>query len=110
MFARFGWDGRGGRGLDWVVAAYEKTIVPQVSQVDGFRGTFACVDRSSGRCVVVTLWRDEDAMTAHERSRAPGFIAQAVDASGVPAPTVEQYEVVLWNVDGEGFGTPGRQG
>ena len=46
-------------------------------------------------------------MSAHERSTAPGFIAQAVDASGVPAPTVEQYEVVLWNVDDEGNGSAG---
>jgi heme-degrading monooxygenase HmoA len=107
MFARFGWTTSDAAGLDQVVVAYEETIVPQVSQVDGFRGTFACVDRSSGRCLVVTLWQDEDAMAAHERSTAPRFIAQAVDASGVPAPTVEQYEVVLWNVDDEASGLMG---
>jgi heme-degrading monooxygenase HmoA len=99
MFARFGYTHTDSASVDRVVAAYESTIVPQVSAVDGFRGTFACVDRSSGQCVVVTLWRDEDAMTAHEGSTAPGFIAQAVDAAGVTVPTVERYEVVLWQVD-----------
>jgi hypothetical protein len=49
--------------------------------------------------VVVILWRDENAMSAHERLTAPRFIAQAVEASGVPVPTVDRYEVVLWNVD-----------
>jgi hypothetical protein len=30
---------------------------------------------------------------------APGFIAQAMDTSGVSKPTVDRYEVVLWRVD-----------
>jgi heme-degrading monooxygenase HmoA len=101
VFARFGWTDTDAGSLDQVVAAYDAAIVPQVSQVGGFLGTFACADRSSGRCVVVTLWRDEEAMTAHERSTAPGFIAQAVDATGVPVPIVEDCEVVLWKVDDE---------
>jgi heme-degrading monooxygenase HmoA len=100
MFARFGWTQTDRASLETLLAAYETTIVPQVSRVDGFRGTFACVDRSSGRAVVVTLWRDEEAMTAHEQANAPRLIAQAVDASGVPEPTVERYEVVLWELDG----------
>jgi heme-degrading monooxygenase HmoA len=99
MFARFGWTETDPGGVERVLAAYETTIVPQVSKVDGFRGTFACADRSTGRVVVVTLWRDEEAMTAHERANAQRFIAQAVEASGVPEPTVERYEVVLWSVD-----------
>ena len=53
MFARFGWTNAEPASLDRVIAAHDETIVPQVSHVDGFRGTFACVDRSSGRCVVV---------------------------------------------------------
>jgi heme-degrading monooxygenase HmoA len=101
MFARFGWTETDVASIDGTIAAYEATIVPQVSQVDGFRGTFACVDRSSGRVLVVTLWRDEDAMTAHEQRTAQRFISQAVDATGVAVPTVERYEVVLWNLDGE---------
>jgi heme-degrading monooxygenase HmoA len=100
MFARFGWTETDPASLEKMLAAYDATIVPQVSQVDGFRGTFACADRSSGRAVVVTLWRDEKAMTTHERANARRFIAQAVEASGVPEPTVERYEVVLWKVDG----------
>ena len=100
MFARFGWTETDPASLERVLAAYESTIVPQVSKVDGFRGTFACADRSTGRAVVVTLWRDEEAMTAHERANAQRFIAQAVEASGVPKPTVERYEVVLWKLDG----------
>jgi heme-degrading monooxygenase HmoA len=99
MFARFGWTHTDVASLDETIAAYEASIVPQVSNVDGFRGTFACVDRSSGRVLVVTLWRDEDAMTAHERVTTARFIAQAVEATGVPVPTVERYEVVLWDVD-----------
>lgn len=83
-----------------MIAAYEATIVPQVSQVDGFCGTFACADRSTGRAVVVTLGRDEEAADAHERANAQRFIAQAVEASGVAEPTVERYDVVFWKVDG----------
>ena len=99
MFARFGWTEGDAESLERAVGAYEATIVPEVSKVDGFRGTFACVDRSNGRAVVVTLWRDEEAMSAHERLTAPRFIAQAVEASGLTVPTVDRYEVVLWNME-----------
>jgi hypothetical protein len=99
MLARFGWTEGDSEDLDRAVAAYEATILPEMWKLDGFRGTFACIDRSTGRAVVVTLWRDKSAMSAHERVTAPRFIAQVVETSGVPEPTVDRYEVVLWNVD-----------
>ena len=100
MFARFGWTKSDPANLEKALATYQATIAPQLPQVEGFCGTFACADRSNGRLLVVTLWRDEEAMIAHERANAQRFIAQAVEASGVPEPNVERYEVVLWEVGG----------
>jgi hypothetical protein len=99
MFARFGWTEFEPDGLDRAATMYRTTIVPQLAGVDGFLGTFACVDRSTGRFMAVTLWRDFDAMMDHERESAARLIAQAIEATGAPTPTVDRYEIVLWNVD-----------
>jgi hypothetical protein len=48
MLARFGWTEGDAEDLERAVAAYEATILPEVSKVDGFRGTVACIDRSIG--------------------------------------------------------------
>ena len=37
-------------------------IMPQVRQLDGFRGIYALADRDTGRTMSITLWADEDAL------------------------------------------------
>jgi hypothetical protein len=98
MFVRVGAADTDQSTADAAVQAYRTVVVPDVQELDGFLGTFAAIDRSTGRILAVTLWRDADAMEASEQ-HAPRFIADARAASGAPAPKVDRYEVVYWNVD-----------
>ena len=78
---------------------FTTTVVPQISAVDGFVGAFACIDRTTGRFLGATLWRDAEAMAASDEL-AMRMAAQAREASGMPAPRVERYEVVYADLSG----------
>jgi heme-degrading monooxygenase HmoA len=97
MLARFGWADIDAATVETVVDAYRSRTLPEISAKDGYTGTFLAFDRNAGRMVGVTVWRDEEALLAHERDEAR-HIAQVREASGAGEPTIEHYEVVLWHV------------
>ncbi len=81
--------------VDEAARMFEESVLPLCRQQPGFRGAFFMKDAGSGDSVVITLWEDQDAMLASERSR---FFQEQV-AKFVPfyreAPIRDAYEVLL---------------
>ncbi|MGY1792780.1 hypothetical protein ACI796_02200 [Geodermatophilus sp. SYSU D00525] len=51
-------------GIDAAVAYVRDDVLPTVQSTDGCVGLSMLADRDSGRCIVATAWRDEQAMRA----------------------------------------------
>jgi heme-degrading monooxygenase HmoA len=80
--------------LDAAAAAYDDTVVPWLTETDGFCGTVLLIDRATGRAVVETLWRSRQAM-AQSRSTAAAIRADAVAATGGAIRAIEEYVLVF---------------
>jgi quinol monooxygenase YgiN len=74
---------------------FEESVIPLCRQQPGFRGAFFMKDAGSGDSVIITLWKNRDAMLASEKNR---FFQEQV-AKFVPfyreAPIRDAYEVIL---------------
>ncbi|MGY1780300.1 hypothetical protein [Geodermatophilus sp. SYSU D01036] len=51
-------------GIDAAIAYVRDDVLPAVQDTDGCVGLSMLADRDSGRCIVATAWRDEQAMRA----------------------------------------------
>ncbi len=69
-------------------------VPPEVQSLDGFKGAYALLNRTSGKALLITLWETEEAMQAS--TEVANRIRQAmVDEAGATAPAmVDMYEVV----------------
>jgi heme-degrading monooxygenase HmoA len=81
--------------MDDATRHVQEQTLPQLQQMDGFKGFVALGDRNSGRLVGVAFWESEEALRATEQevSGVRSGAAQAVDGS---VASVEQYEVVVY--------------
>ena len=77
------------------IANFRDNVVPYAKS-DG-KGAILLIDRDSGKAVAVTLWEDEEAMRASEES-ANALRADAAQQMGAQQPTVERYEVAVFEV------------
>ena len=77
------------------IANFRDNVVPYAKS-DG-KGAILLIDRESGKAVAVTLWEDEEAMRASEES-ANALRAEAAQQMGAQQPTVERYEVAVFEV------------
>jgi heme-degrading monooxygenase HmoA len=75
---------------------FRDEILPALKGMEGCKGALLFTDRSTGKTMAVTLWEDEEAMQASEET-ANALRRQAADdyAASEP-PTVDRYEVVVW--------------
>ncbi|WP_208024371.1 hypothetical protein [Amycolatopsis pithecellobii] len=69
-----------------------------LTDIDGFTGISALVDRESGRCIVTTAWRSEEAMRASANEVGP-IRDRAVREFGAGAPEVEEWEIAVLHRD-----------
>jgi heme-degrading monooxygenase HmoA len=78
----------------------EQTL-PQLQQMDGFKGFVALTDRQSGKLLGVAFWESEEALRATEEavSSVRSGVAEAV---GGTVAGVENYEVVVFEVPSAG--------
>jgi len=51
------------------VRAFKESVVPAARAQKGFRGIYLLADRKAGRCVALTVWKDEAAAVANEENR-----------------------------------------
>src|SRR4051794_2481608 len=55
------------KAIDEGIANVRDEVMPLVQGMDGFIGLSMLADRNSGRCIVTTAWRTEEAMHASEQ-------------------------------------------
>lgn len=70
------------------------TVMPALSHLDGYLGVSLMIDRESGRGIVTSAWRSEDAMR-NSVDRASAIRDGAVRTFGAPGAEVEEWEVVV---------------
>jgi hypothetical protein len=72
-------------------------VLPQLQQMDGFKGFIALSDRQSGKLLGVALWESEEALRATEEAVA-GVRSGAAEATGGTVADVQQYEVAVFEI------------
>src|SRR5580698_1842376 len=76
------------------VAAFGDVTVPWLADTEGFCSTLLFIDRTSGRSVVETVWRDREALAA-SRSAAAAIRVNTVRATNGVIRSVEEYQLVF---------------
>ena len=80
--------------IDDGIAHVRDTVMPVLSHLGGYLGLSLLVDRESGRGIVTTGWRSEDAMRG-SADRVVPIRDAAVRAFGASGADVEGWEVVV---------------
>jgi hypothetical protein len=80
-----------------MIAAYEDTTVPWLTETSGFCAQQLYVDRGTGRSISETLWRDPHAL-AVSRSAAAAVRVDMVAATGSTIRALEEYSLVFASV------------
>jgi quinol monooxygenase YgiN len=79
--------------MDEIVAGYEDTALPWLTETPGFVGALLFVDRRSGRSISETRWEDAAALAA-SRGAAASIRADLVAATDSSIRAVEEYALV----------------
>ena len=87
--------------MDEATRHVQEQTLPQLRQMDGFKGFVALGDRQSGKLVGVVFWEDEEALRATE-GVASGVRSAAAEAVGGSVASVEDYEVVVYEAPSTG--------
>jgi hypothetical protein len=80
--------------IDEVVAGYQDTTLPWLTETPGFVAALLFVDRTTGHCISETRWADT-ATLATSRSTAATIRADMVAATGGAIRSVAEYTLVL---------------
>jgi heme-degrading monooxygenase HmoA len=93
MFARTNTIMADPQAIDDGIANVRDEVMPLVQGMDGCIGLSMLADRDSGRCIVTTAWRSEEAMHASEE----GVRASRERAGQVfgAKPEVREYEIAV---------------
>jgi hypothetical protein len=83
--------------IDEGIRFIEQQIVPAASDITGWRGVIALVDRANGRTLTITFWDSDESLAASEAwaDQARGEAAAAIDET---VKAVDRYEVALSKV------------
>jgi hypothetical protein len=76
------------------IAHVRDTVMPALSHIDGYLGLSLMMDRESGRCIVTSAWRSEDAMR-RSGDRVTTVRDEAVGTFGASGADVEEWEVAV---------------
>ena len=87
--------------MDEATRHVQEQTLPQLRQMDGFKGFVALGDRQSGKLVGVAFWEDEEALRATEGA-VSGLRSGAAEAVGGSVASVEEYEVVVYEAPSTG--------
>ena len=72
----------------------QEQTLPQLRQMEGFKGFVALGDRQSGKMIGVSFWESEEALRATDEAASSVRSGAAEAADGVVAG-VEHYEVLV---------------
>jgi heme-degrading monooxygenase HmoA len=80
--------------MDDVTTHIQEQTLPQLRQMEGFKGFIALGDRQSGKLLGVAFWESEEALRATEQALS-SVRSGAAEAAGGTLTSVEQYEVFV---------------
>ena len=80
--------------IDAGIAQVRDTVMPVLSHIDGYLGLSLMMDRASGRGIVTSAWRSQDAMRS-SGDRVAAVRAEAVRTFGATGVEVEEWEVAV---------------
>ncbi len=72
----------------------QERVLPQLSQMEGFKGFVVLGSRQSGKLQGVAFWESEEALRATDEAVVP-VREGAAEASGGTVASVEEYEVFV---------------
>ena len=81
--------------MDDATRHVREQVLPQLQQMDGFKGFIALGNRQSGKLVGVAFWESEQAMRAAASSVA-SVRGESAEAAGGTVANVEEYEVTVF--------------
>ena len=80
--------------VDDVTRQTQEQTLPQLRQMEGFKGFVALGDRQSGKMIGVSFWESEEALRATEQA-ASSVRSEAAEAADGAVAGVEEYEVFV---------------
>jgi len=81
--------------MDDATRHIQEQSLPELRQMDGFKGFVALGDRQSGKVLGVAFWESEEALRATE-VEVSGVRSGAAEAAGGTVAGVERYEVLAY--------------
>jgi heme-degrading monooxygenase HmoA len=97
MYARVSTVHGSPENVDEGIQQFRDGALPVVQQAQGFKGALLLVDRHSGNGLGISLWDTEENMNATEEA-VRGVREEATRAMGGDAPTVDRYEVPIFEL------------
>ncbi|GAA1600705.1 antibiotic biosynthesis monooxygenase [Kribbella sancticallisti] len=83
--------------VDAGIAQVRDEVMPELDQMEGCIGLSMLADRMSGRCIVTSAWRSEDAMRATDQTLQP--IRERIGETMGSSPEVEEWEIAVLHRD-----------
>ncbi len=80
--------------IDKGISFIKETIIPEASDITGWRGILTLIDRQTGSAKTITFWDGPESLSASE-ARGDELRAQAAEAMGDTIAGVARYEVAL---------------
>jgi heme-degrading monooxygenase HmoA len=80
--------------MDDATRHVQERVLPQLSQMEGFKGFVALGSRQSGKLQGVAFWESEEALRATDEAVVP-VREGAAEAAGGTVASVEEYEVFV---------------
>ncbi len=81
--------------MDDATSHVQEQVLPQLRQMEGFKGFIVLGSRQSGRLQGVAFWESEQALRATDEAVVP-VREGAASAAGGTVASVEEYEVVVY--------------
>jgi heme-degrading monooxygenase HmoA len=81
--------------IDEAAMLFEESVIPLCRNQKGFQGAYYLAERETGQCLLITLWKSKEDMTATEESRFfQEQLVKFMDFFKEP-PIREVYEVIV---------------
>ncbi|CAN5749143.1 hypothetical protein BH18ACT11_BH18ACT11_22260 [soil metagenome] len=87
--------------MDDATRHVQEQVLPQLSQMEGFKGFIALGSRQSGKLQGVALWESEEALRATDEA-VVSVREGAAEASGGTVASVEEFEVSVFEAPSSG--------
>ncbi len=84
-------------GIDKGIAFITEQIIPEATDITGWRGILTLADRQTGKAKTITFWDGPESLRASE-AKGDELRTQAADAMGDTIASVDRYEVALHEV------------